>query len=73
MREFLVGGYSIAVLISILCLYLILRQRSGEGQKAVQTLTSFICILVTGYWLSITATTLDGMVIAQKVIYAGGC
>ncbi len=73
MKEFLFIGYSLSSLISILCLYLILRQRPGEGQKSVQTLTSFICILMTGYWLSINASTLEGMVIAQKVIYAGGC
>lgn len=66
-------GYSLALLISVLCLYLILRQRPGEGQKTVQTLTSFICVLMTGYWLSISASTLEGMVIAQKVIYVGGC
>lgn len=73
MREFLLIGYSIASLVSMFCLYLILRQQPGEGQKSVQTLTSFICILMVGYWLSISAQTLEGMVIAQKVIYAGGC
>ena len=73
MREFLFVGYSLSSLISIFCLYLILRQRPGEGQKSVQTLTSFICILMTGYWLSLSASSLEGMVIAQKVIYAGGC
>ncbi len=73
MKDFLLIGYSIAALVSVLCLYLILRQRPGDGQKAVQSLTSFICVLMTGYWLSINTTTLEGMVIAQKVIYAGGC
>lgn len=73
MKEFLFIGYSLSSLISILCLYLILRQKPGEGQKTVQTLTSFICILMAGYWLSLNASTIEGMVIAQKVIYAGGC
>ncbi len=73
MRELLLIGYSLASLVSVFCLYLILRQRPGDGQKSVQTLTTFICVLMTGYWLSINTTTLEGMVIAQKVIYAGGC
>lgn len=73
MREWIMAAYGVILLICIVCVILVNRQRPSREQQVMQMIISFISILMTGYFFRIEADTLSELVIAQKIIYLGGC
>ena len=63
--------YLAGVVISAICILLVIYQRPSKEQN-VATMVSICCALIwLGYWIGITSTSLEQLVIGKKLNYIG--
>ena len=63
--------YTCALILSIFCLIIVMKQQPGQDQKLMQMITFLIFIIALGYWFKIQATSIDGLMNSYKLIYIG--
>lgn len=73
MQDLIQAAYWVILLITAGCIILVNGQKPGEQQKTTQMIIGFIGITMVGYCFRIEADTLQELVLAQKLIYLGGC
>lgn len=73
MKEIVFAGYSIALIISAVCIILVCMQKASKDQKMMQIVSFLIGLLILGHWFRIQACSIEGLVFAQKLIYLAGC
>ncbi|MDO5560480.1 MAG: histidine kinase N-terminal 7TM domain-containing protein [Oscillospiraceae bacterium] len=69
--QFVIYSYSACLIVSIVCIMLMARQKPSEPQQTAFCATIFISISVLGYWFLVQADNLQTAVMSQKVIYIG--
>ncbi len=66
-------SYTIAMILAFACVFMIALQRTSREQFLAVLITIFIAILTVGYWFSLLADNETSAIMAQKLIYIGGC
>lgn len=73
MQLWITIAYGIILVACAVALMLVNRQKPGKEQQIMQMMICFTGITMMGYFFEIEASTLEGLVIAQKLIYVGFC
>lgn len=71
METILFGAYSCAMIVAIICVMMVVMQKSSREQKTILLITIFTFISTVGYWSSLHASNLEARLLSQKLIYIG--
>ena len=73
MQEGISVAYGVILIISMINVFCLSRQKPGRAQQIMQWVVSFSAVMMIGYWIRIKADTIDELMVAQKLIYLSGC
>lgn len=73
MSNILFVSYSFSMLLAVGCVVVTALQKPGKEQKTILLTTFFVAVSAFGYWESLLADNLEMRMLAQKLIYIGGC
>ncbi len=73
MQEIFSIAYGVILVISIIFLLLLARQKPSREQQIMQLVATFIMLMMLEYWLRINGDSMDELVMAQRLVYFSGC
>lgn len=73
MSNILFVSYSFCMLLAVGCVMVTALQKPGKEQKTILMTTFFVAVTAFGYWESLLTDSLGMRMLAQKLIYIGGC